>query len=211
MTHTESFCQAPIQNTMINRQRLSVVALLKIFVIITTTFLVVHYSLSDDKKIISSNTTPDGLTTPPMTNDFKGKKSAIIFVGIVSAPRLIFRRNALRRSWLNQCKENGIPCLFFTDGQDMSGTKLPDQVYVPLQQEQLLHKDLILTQSPGGINFARRYLWMLNWAYARYDFKYFLRIDDDYFVCIDRLLRELPHRPRTKLYWGHVHCKPPGG
>ncbi len=139
-----------------------------------------------------------------------GKKHVIIFVGIISAPQLIFRRNALRRSWLKQCKKKGIPCLFFTDSQDMHGSKLPLHIHVPLHQEQLLHGDLILAESPGGINFARRYLWMLNWANARYKFEYFLRVDDDYFVCMDRLLLELPHRPRTKLYWGHVHCSPPG-
>ncbi|XP_028418599.1 uncharacterized protein LOC114544046, partial [Dendronephthya gigantea] len=25
------------------------------------------------------------------------------------------------------------------------------------------------------------------------------------------LLLELPYRPKKKLYWGHVHCSPPGG
>ena len=139
-----------------------------------------------------------------------GKKEVIIFVGIISAPQLIFRRNALRRSWLKWCREKGIPCLFFTDSQDMHGNKLPLHIHVPLHQEQLLHGDLILAESPGGVNFARRYLWVLNWANARYKFKYFLRVDDDYFVCIDRLFLELPHRPRKKLYWGHVHCSPPG-
>ena len=201
------------KNTMINRKNVFAgMALLDIFVIITTTYLVVYYSLSHDEKSIFPITTSHALTLRLRTHDeFEEKGNVLIFVGIVSAPQLIFRRNALRRSWLNQCKENGIPCLFFTDSQDMNGTKLPDKTLVPLQQEQLLHKDLILTQSPGGINFARRYLWILNWAYVRYEFKYFLRIDDDYFVCMDRLLLELPHRPLTKLYWGHVHCSPPGG
>ena len=122
----------------------------------------------------------------------------------------MIRRNALRGSWLKQCKEKEIPCFFFTDGQDVRGNKLSENVYIPLQQEQLLHEDLILAQSPGGINFALRYLWMLNWANARYQFEYFLRVDDDYFVCIDRLLYELPHRSKDKLYWGYVHCTPPG-
>ena len=138
------------------------------------------------------------------------KKRVILFVGIISAPQLISRRNALRASWVNECKKKEIPCLFFTDGQDMHGNKLPLHVQIPLHQEQLLHGDMILAESPGGINFARRYLWMLNWANAWYKFKYFLRIDDDYFVCMDRLLFELPHRPREKLYWGYVHCSPPG-
>ena len=151
-----------------------------------------------------------GLTSLPAKTGghFARKKKVIIFVGIMSAPRLISRRNALRKSWLTQCI--GIPCLFFSDSQDMYGNKLPDNIYMPLQQEQLLHKDLILAQSPGGINFALRYLWILNWANARYQFEYFLRMDDDYFVCMDRLLLELPHRSREKLYWGYVHCSPPG-
>ena len=102
------------------------------------------------------------------------KKSDILFVGIISAPQLISRRNALRASWVKECKKKEIPCLFFTDGQDMQGNKRPLHVQIPLHQKQLLHGDMILAESPGGVNFARRYLWMLNWANARYKFKYFL-------------------------------------
>ena len=163
------------------------------------------------KKALRNNTKNGRATRVKKKNIRRdGKTKVIIFVGIISAPQLIFRRNALRRSWLKECKRKGIPCLFFTDNQDMRGNKLPLHIYVPLHQEQLLHGDLILAESPGGINFARRYLWILNWANARYKFKYFLRVDDDYFVCMNRLLLELPHRPRKKLYWGHVHCSPPG-
>ena len=152
-------------------------------------------------------------TTKPMNQDLTAgnfKRKVIIFIGIFTAPKWIIRRNAIRGSWLKQCKEKEIPCLFFTDGQDMRGNKLEEKIYVPLKQEQSLHGDMILAESPGGINFALRYLWMLNWANARYQFEYFLRVDDDYFVCIDRLLSELPHRSKEKLYWGHVHCSPPG-
>ena len=152
----------------------------------------------------------DDKEVPGLSNTSTGKRRVILFVGIISAPRLIFRRNALRANWVKQCKKKGIPCMFFTDGQDMHGNKLPLDIQIPLHQEQLLHGDMILAESPGGVNFARRYLWMLNWANARYKFEYFLRIDDDYFVCMDRLLLELPHRPRDKLYWGYVHCSPPG-
>ena len=165
---------------------------------------------ADHKKELSLNVTKNERVQRKKKRRYKGKSKVIIFVGIISAPQLIFRRNALRRSWLKQCKKKGIPCLFFTDGQDMHGNKLPPHIQIPLHQEQLLHGDMILAESPGGVNFARRYLWMLNWANARYKFDYFLRIDDDYFVCMDRLLLELPHRPRNKLYWGHVHCSPPG-
>ena len=189
---------------------LGAVSLLESVVVITVYFVVgYHFYHEERNSSVPPNTAvlPNHSTT---RHSFGKKERVIIFVGIVSAPRLIFRRNALRRSWLKQCKKKGIPCLFFTDSQDMHGSKLPLHIHVPLHQEQLLHGDLILAESPGGINFARRYLWMLNWANARYKFEYFLRVDDDYFVCMDRLLLELPYRPRTKLYWGHVHCSPPG-
>ncbi|XP_046851673.1 uncharacterized protein LOC124445001 [Xenia sp. Carnegie-2017] len=139
------------------------------------------------------------------------KKKVIIFVGIMSAPQRKERRNAIRTTWLKQCRKNSIPCLFFTDARDMYGNLLPPTIRAPLMKEQSIHRDLILAQSPGGINFALRYLWMLNWANSRYKFEYFLRVDDDYFVCMDRLVRELPYRSQKKLYWGYVHCSPPGG
>lgn len=139
------------------------------------------------------------------------KKDVTIFVAIISAPRWSTRRDAIRSTWFKKCSENGVPCFFFTDSQDMQGKVLTSAFLEPLQQEQSLHGDLILTQSPGGINFALRYLWILGWANERYSFQYFLRIDDDYFVCMDRLVRELQYRPRDKLYWGYMHCQPPGG
>lgn len=56
--------------------------------------------------------------------------------------------------------------------------------------------------------FAARLLWILQWAVNHSNFEYFLRIDDDHFLCIERLLHELPWRPKKALYWGFVHCKP---
>ena len=47
--------------------------------------------------------------------------------------------------------------------------------------------------------------------FTRYfEFDFFLRVDDDYFVCLDRLLKELPHRPKHGLYWGWLHCDQEG-
>lgn len=56
--------------------------------------------------------------------------------------------------------------------------------------------------------FAARLLWILQWVSSRNNFQYFLRIDDDHFLCLERLLAELPFRPTRALYWGFVHCKP---
>ena len=93
----------------------------------------------------------------------------------------------------------------------MYGKRLPDEIHVALEQEQFLHQDLILAESPGGINFATRYLWIIKWVNRNYKFDFLLRVDDDYFICMDRLFLELPYRKMvTKLYWGHIHCYPPG-
>lgn len=188
-----------------NRPRaVCLIVLLNVFVIITTGYLILVFHFKENYaafiiKAVSSRSVTNVTSTIPL------------FIGIISAPHLIFRRNALRRSWLSDCKRLGIPCWIFTDALDMYGKKLPSHIYIPLQQEKYLHGDLILAESPGGINFARRYLWIAQWANERYNFEYFLRVDDDYFICMDRLLLELPVRPKEKLYWGHVHCQPEGG
>ena len=152
-----------------------------------------------------NNNFPSELSQP------KQRKPILMFIAIMSAPEWIHRRNALRRSWLTQCKKHNTSCYFFTDALDTHGDRLPDEISVALEQEQFLHKDIILTGSPGGINFSRRYLWIINWANRNYKFDFLLRVDDDYFICMDRLFLELPYRKTVRnLYWGHVHCLPPG-
>lgn len=48
----------------------------------------------------------------------------------------------------------------------------------------------------------------MEWSLQRHKFDFFLRIDDDHFLCLDRLLYELNFRPKQALYWGFVHCRP---
>ena len=47
---------------------------------------------------------------------------------------------------------------------------------------------------------------MLKYFTRLYNFDFFLRVDDDYFVCLQHLLAELPQRPTTALWWGWIHC-----
>ena len=51
-------------------------------------------------------------------------------------------------------------------------------------------------------------IWILKYFTRHYDFDFFLRVDDDYFVCLHHLLTELPQRLPATLYWGWVHCIP---
>ena len=58
----------------------------------------------------------------------------------------------------------------------------------------------------GGIEFGLRFLYHAKWTSAKYDFQYLLRVDDDYFVCLNKLLNEVPLRPKN-LVWGNFHCE----
>ena len=92
-------------------------------------------------------------------------------------------------------------CKFFTDGIQISKG---DQE--KLLREKQIYDDLEFQPVVGGRTFGLRYLYHMMWAAAKYDFKYYLRIDDDYFVCLERLQQELRHRPTKMLCWGRYHC-----
>ena len=54
--------------------------------------------------------------------------------------------------------------------------------------------------------FGIRFLYQIMWAKAKFEFTYMLHMDDDYFLCLDKLKSELYHRPRKSLVWGSYHC-----
>ena len=141
-----------------------------------------------------------------------GKTKILLFVGIHSAPSRLERRNAIRETWMIECRNTSrVACRFFTDGQDPKGQDLGGNDKVALENEAAAYNDILLTEVPGGVNFAVKYLWMLQWASKRYDFQYFLRLDDDYFLCFHKLMLELEsHRPKEKFQWGWLHCDLPG-
>lgn len=59
----------------------------------------------------------------------------------------------------------------------------------------------------GGREFGLRFLYQIRWAYAHFNFEYFLRADDDYFICLSKLIHELKHRPKKNLVWANFHCQ----
>jgi len=136
------------------------------------------------------------------------KKELLLFVGIHSAPSRTDRRNAIRETWMMECQCNvHAVCMFFTDGQDEKGKKIEGDEKSSLENEVRVYKDILLADVPGGFNFAVKYLWMLQWADRNYKFRYFLRLDDDYFICFRKLMLELEFfRPKEKFQWGWLHC-----
>ncbi|KAJ7384941.1 hypothetical protein OS493_018629 [Desmophyllum pertusum] len=93
-------------------------------------------------------------------------------------------------------------CHFFTDGLVVNR-----KIQQTLLNETSLYGDMEFQPLLGGVEFGLRFLYQAKWASANYDFQYFLRTDDDYFVCLDKLLNELPLRPKDNLCWGTSTAK----
>ena len=83
-----------------------------------------------------------------------------------------------------------------------------NKFYENLTEERRQHKDVYMQPLQGGIEFGKRLMYHMVWALTRYEFKYFVRSDDDYFLCLNRLMKELPlSPPLANFHWGYTHCK----
>ena len=94
-----------------------------------------------------------------------------------------------------------IKCIFFTDNQ-----KPTDKLYESINTEASTYNDTYQQPLRGGVEFGTRFLYHMVWAMSHYDFDYFIRIDDDYFLCLERLLKELPLPMENYFHWGYTHC-----
>ncbi|XP_031574723.1 beta-1,3-galactosyltransferase 6-like isoform X2 [Actinia tenebrosa] len=141
------------------------------------------------------------------TEGAKNKISSLprlkLVVAILSAPKRMDRRTGIRLTWMNDCSRKDVLCRFFTDQL----TSIEPQVKTAIVKEKLTHGDIEFMPIAGGMNFGLRMLWLMEWSVQNYDFDFFLRIDDDYFLCLRKLLGEIPRRVHVpRLYWGYVHC-----
>lgn len=67
---------------------------------------------------------------------------------------------------------------------------------------------MVLMNIEGGYgtkednNFLERALYQFEYASKNYDFDYFLRVDDDSFLCLHRLMFELRSYPSRQFFMG---------
>lgn len=142
---------------------------------------------SPDQKFKSNLSESQELAAQTKTSSIPRLK---LVVAILSAPKRMDRRAAIRLTWMNDCSRKDVLCRFFTD---QLASMEPD-VKTAIVQESLKHGDIEFMPIAGGMNFGLRMLWLLEWAARNYEFDFFLRIDDDYFLCLRKLLAEIPHR-----------------
>jgi len=134
--------------------------------------------------------------------ELENKIPVFLLIVVSTAPSRQDRREAIRKTWWTKCGGE-VVCKFFTDGLQISKE---DQE--KLLREKKDYKDLEFQPVVGGRTFGLRYLYHMIWAAAKYNFQYYLRLDDDFFVCLGRLRNELRYRPTKTLLWGHYHCHP---
>lgn len=85
-----------------------------------------------------------------------------------------------------------------------------------LEAESAAHDDLIYLDVARGFNFPVKLLAAMRAMHERYTFDFFLKLDDDYFLCIQRLLNELEilrdamaaGKQAPLLYGGYFRCEP---
>ena len=140
---------------------------------------------------------------PAAVETEKQKENLDLFIAILSAPRRFDRRAVLRNTWISSIPNYSVAFRFFTDGKELS-----NEIKTKLSEEQNAFGDLEMLPTKGGYWFSHRFLHALFWAHHHYNFSYFLRLDDDYFVCLHHLYHDLQYRKKEKfLYWGWLWCQ----
>ncbi|XP_057300400.1 uncharacterized protein LOC130631683 [Hydractinia symbiolongicarpus] len=137
----------------------------------------------------------------------KGKKKKVTLLLIVSTgPRRYDRRATIRNTWWQQCKPTGEvkpECIFMTDELTEN-----QEFYDIVKNESDTYHDMHFQTLSGGIEFGKRFLYHMVYAVTNYEFDYFLRMDDDYFICMKKFLHEIPVPMEKYFHWGWVHDVP---
>lgn len=160
----------------------------------------------------------DDGTSPP------GRRPLRLFIAVGSAPRNGALREAARGGWL-RWRGAEVAYRFFSDdrpaaaavrgGGGGGGDGDDAAVWDALDAEAAAHGDVVrmpLTAGYGSSEdnaFGERGLWQMRWALAASPpFDYYLRVDDDSFLCLHKLRAELAGYPPVQFVAGRYWCKP---
>ena len=94
--------------------------------------------------------------------------------------------------------------MFLTDSLEGEGNT------TKIKQEIDTHNDIIISPVKKGLFFGHRILFALQWAVHNFNFEYFLRSDDDIFICMDQMKHRLKLLPTNYFMSGVLHCADEG-
>jgi len=141
-----------------------------------------------------------GCQSDRQTPESKPKYRLIIL--ILSGPDNLDRRNTIRKTWLAH-NDATVKHFFVVGTQDI----LPEQRNT-LQSEKQKFDDLLLLPrlQDSYSMLTKKVLHALKAAHEHYDFDYLLKCDDDSYVLMHKILKELDKwqskGTKRELYWG---------
>lgn len=117
---------------------------------------------------------------------------------VMSAPSHYAERNVIRESWA-QSLPNGASVRFAVGSRN-----LPDEVFKNIKQEEKVHGDLLLLEDieESYSSLTRKLLSTLKWVSQHVRYNFLMKVDEDSFVRVDKILDELLSKPQERLYWG---------
>ena len=125
--------------------------------------------------------TPLSLENPEVGEKSVAKRHVKLVIVVPSARA--DRRQAVRETW-SKWMNDQVVLRFFTDS--WKGKESAAEA-----EEASVHGDIIAQDVEGGMNFGLKLLLAMRWMSERYSFDFLLRLDDDYFLCLERLLHEI--------------------
>lgn len=153
----------------------------------------------------------------PVTRKRSNAYELQLFIAIGSAPQNSHLRQAARETWLTWLPSDGVVLYrFFTDAPPPTRTAYSAraEIWRNLAEENSRHNDIVQQPLPTGYGdnehnaYGRRALFQAHWATQEYEeITHFLRIDDDSFLCLHRLVYELKSAPREQFFWGRFWCR----
>ena len=182
---------------------------LLLFSILTFPFYIMSnqiVSRNPPHPVIDTNTLPENQEVP---QDKSSHKNYLLVVLILSSLEGRGRRDSIRRTWLKgyKKKEVGVLVQFAIGTKDLSTSDME-----ALSSEQTTHGDLLLLSDlqESYFSLTKKVLLSFKTVDANINFSYLLKCDDDTFVILDTILKELAQRTsKQSYYWGFFDGRAP--
>ena len=135
-----------------------------------------------------------------LPNDASTKKTfkGFIVILILTGPKNFDRRDVIRETWLSDTPEDIIKYFVI-------GTKgMPPEQLGTLKFEQSKHEDLLLLPElkDSYFNLTAKVVESFTWLKEHVDFDFVFKGDDDTYVRLDVLHKELQGMKPERTYWG---------
>jgi uncharacterized protein YneF (UPF0154 family) len=123
------------------------------------------------------------------------QEQVFLFIAIGSSPENVERRIAIRATWAKWLSA------------DRRTTKAIYRFFMErtnsTEKEALEMGDMVFTNTrTGRRDYFHRAMQQMEYAIQKWKFDYYLKMDDDTFLCVREILAELENRPRMRFFWG---------